>query len=62
MIIASSYLHSGRTRSIIEKDHYDNAVSQTLALGDRIAQFDYFSDIEDIQQEMQLVVSSRPEF
>jgi len=62
MVIASSYLHNGRTRLLIEKDHYDNAVSQTLALGDRIAQFDYFSDIEDIQQEMQLVVSSRPDF
>ena len=62
IVLASSYLHSGRTRSLIEKDHYDNAVSQTLALGDRVAQYDYFSDIQDIQQEMQLVISSRPDF
>ncbi|HEX5602684.1 MAG TPA: HAMP domain-containing protein, partial [Pyrinomonadaceae bacterium] len=62
ILLASSYLHSGRIRSLIEKDHYDNAVSQTNALGNRIAQFDYFSNLEDLEQEMQLVVSSRPDF
>jgi len=62
ILLASSYLHSGRIRSLIEKDHYDNAVGQTLALGDRIAKYDYFSDLENLQQEMQLVISSRPDF
>lgn len=62
ILLASSYLHSGRIRSLIEKDHYDNAVNQTTALGNRIAQYDYFSNLEDLQQEMQLVVSSRPDF
>ena len=62
ILLASSYLHSGRIRSLIEKDHYDNAVSQTVALGNRIAQYDYFSNLEDLQQEMQVVVSSRPDF
>jgi two-component system, NtrC family, sensor kinase len=62
IVLASSYLHSGRTRSLIEKDHYENAVSQTFALGDRISEYDYFSSVEDLQQEMQLVVSSRPDF
>src|SRR5215510_8189996 len=62
IVIASSYLHSGRIRSLIEKDHYDNAVNQTIALGNRIAQYDYFSNLEDLQQEMQVVVSSRPDF
>src|SRR5215510_1320516 len=62
ILIASSYLHSGRIRSLIEKDHYDNAVNQTIALGNRIAQYDYFSNLEDLQQEMQVVVSSRPDF
>jgi hypothetical protein len=62
IVLASSYLHNSRVRSLIEKDHYDNALSQTLALGSRIAQYDYFSDIQDIQQEMQLVVSSRRDF
>ncbi len=62
ILLASSYLHSGRIRSLIEKDHYDNAVSQTTALGNRIAQYDYFSNLEDLEQEMQVVVSSRPDF
>ena len=47
ILIASSYLHSNRIRSLIEKDHHDNAVNQTVALGNRIAQYDYFSNPED---------------
>ena len=62
ILLASSYLHSGRIRSLIEKDHYDNAVNQTIALGNRIAQYDYFSNLDDLEQEMQVVVSSRPDF
>src|SRR5690349_15206927 len=62
IVIASSYLHSSRIRTLIDKDHYDNAVAQSDALGNRIAQYDYFSNLEDLQQEMQVVMSSRPEF
>lgn len=62
ILLASSYLHSSRIRSLIEKDHYENAVSQTNALGNRIAEYDYFSNLEDLEQEMQVVVSSRPDF
>ncbi|HKP81725.1 MAG TPA: ATP-binding protein [Pyrinomonadaceae bacterium] len=62
ILLASSYLHSGRIRSIVEKDHYDNAVNQTVALSNRIAKYNYFSNLDDLQQEMQLVVSSRPDF
>lgn len=62
ILIASSYLHNGRIRSLIEKDHYETAVNQTVALGNRIAKYDYFSNLDDLQQEMQLVLSSRPDF
>ena len=62
ILIASSYLHNGRIRSLIEKDHYETAVNQTVALGSRIAKYDYFSNLDDLQQEMQLVLSSRPDF
>src|ERR1051325_4698320 len=62
IVIASSYLHGGRARSLIEKEHYDNTVNQTLALGNRMSKYDYFSTQEDLQQEMQLVVSARPDF
>src|ERR1043166_3120889 len=62
IVIASSYLHSNRIRSIIETDHHDDAVAQTIALGNRVTHYDYFSNLEDLQQEMQVVVSSRPDF
>ena len=62
IVVASSYLHNSRVRSLIERNHYDDALTQTLALGSRIAQYDYFSDIADIQQEMQLVITSRRDF
>src|ERR1041384_5698024 len=62
ILLASSYLHSGRIRSIVEKDHYDNAVNQTVALSNRIAKYNYFSNLDDLQEEMQLVVISRPDF
>lgn len=62
ILLGSSYLHNVRTRSVIEKDHFDNAVSQTLALAGRISAYDYFSSLEDLQQEMQLVAGSRPDF
>ncbi|SRR6266542_661836 len=60
VLLASSYLHSGRTRSLIEKDHYENAVSQTLALADRISAYHYFSSLEDLRQEMQLCHPTEP--
>ena len=62
ILVTSSYLHTVRTRALIEKDHYENATSQALALADRISTYDYFSSIEDLQQEMQLVAGSRPDF
>lgn len=60
--VASSYLHGVRTRSIIAKDHHDNAINQTLALANRISKYDYFSNLEDLRQEIDLVASSRPDF
>jgi len=62
ILFTSSYLHTVRTRSVIAKDHYENAISQTLVLTNRISAYDYFSSLEDLQQEMQLVAGSRPDF
>src|SRR5262245_59021352 len=62
ILFASSYLHTYRTRTLIEKDHHDNAINQTLALADRISRYDYFTNLEDLQQEMQVVAGSRPDF
>ena len=54
ILFTSSYLHTVRTRAVVEKDHYDNAIGQTLVLMNRISVYDYFSNLEDLQQEMQL--------
>ena len=62
ILLSSSYLHTVRTRAVIARDHYENAISQTAVLTDRISRYDYFSSLEDLQQEMQLVVGSRPDF
>ena len=47
---------------MISSDHYDNAINQTAVLANRISTYDYFSRPEDLQQEMQLVARSRPDF
>lgn len=62
IILTSFYLHSASVRALVERDHYDSAVSQTLALAGRINGYNYFSDVEDLQQEIQLVAASRPDF
>src|SRR6476646_1855974 len=62
ILFTSSYLHTVRTRAVVAKDHYENAISQTLVLTNRIAAYNYFSNLEDLQQEMQLVARSRPDF
>ena len=62
ILFTSSYLHTVRTRAVIARDHYENAISQTLVLANRISAYDYFSSLEDLQQEMQLVARSRPDF
>ena len=47
ILVTSSYLHTVRTRAVIARDHYENAISQTSVLTNRIAAYDYFSSIED---------------
>src|SRR5258705_11766257 len=62
IIVASSYRQGVRTRSIIEKDHHENAMNKTLALANRISKYDYFSNLKDLHQEIDLVAGSRPDF
>src|SRR5258705_8927681 len=62
ILFTSSYLHTARTRTVIAQDHYENVISQTLVLTNRISTYDYFSSLEDLHQEMQLVAGSRPDF
>ena len=62
IILTSFYLHSVSVRSLVEQDHYDSAVSQTLALAARVSGKDYLSAPEDLHREIQLVTDSRPDF
>lgn len=62
ILFTSSYLHTVRTRAVVAKDHYQNALDQTLVLTNRISAYDYFSSLPDLQQEMRLVAGSRPDF
>jgi signal transduction histidine kinase len=62
ILFTSSYLHTVRTRAVVAKDHYENALDQTLVLTNRISAYDYFSSLPDLQQETRLVAGSRPDF
>jgi two-component system, NtrC family, sensor kinase len=62
ILFTSSYLHTARTRSVVAENHYESAISQITVLTDRISRYDYFSSLPDLQQEMQLVAGSRPDF
>jgi signal transduction histidine kinase len=62
ILFTSSYLHTVRTRAVVEQNHFDGAISQTTVLAERISRYDYFSSLDDLQQEMQLVAGSRPDF
>ena len=62
ILYTSSYLHTARTRAVIESNHYESAISQISVLTDRISRFDYFDSLDDLQQEVQLVAGSRPDF
>src|SRR5215510_14187783 len=62
ILFTSSYLHTVRTRAVVEQNHYEGAISQITVLTDRISRYDYFSSLADLQQEMQLVAGSRPDF
>lgn len=62
ILLISSYLHSLITSALVEDYRYNNAISQVVTLAKRTATHDYFSTPADLQQEMQLIISSRRDF
>ena len=62
ILLVSSYLHGLITRSLVEDDRYNNAVGQTVAVAGRVAAYDYFAHPEELNQDLQLVKNSRPDF
>jgi two-component system NtrC family sensor kinase len=62
ILIISSYLHSLITSALVEDYRYNNAISQVITLAKRTATHNYFRTPDDLQQEMQLIISSRRDF
>jgi two-component system NtrC family sensor kinase len=63
ILLASAYLHSLLTESLVEEFHYDNAVGQVVTIAKRTATQDYFTKSPaDLLQDIQFVVNSRNDF
>ena len=60
--LASFSLHGASVRALVERDQYDSAVAQTLALAALISDNNYFSDPEGLRQRIQLIAASRTDF
>jgi two-component system NtrC family sensor kinase len=58
ILLVSLYLHGLITRILIEDIRYNDAVGQTVAMAGRIAARDYFLNLEDLRQDIQLVMVS----
>lgn len=61
-IIASTYLHSVVTKQLSEEYRYNNAVRQVATVAKRISALHYFDKRDDLLQETQFLVHSRPDF
>src|SRR5262245_27061928 len=61
ILAASFYLQSERTRAVVRQELHDDALSQRLVLSQRLSKYDYFSNLEDLNQDLELVISSRPD-
>ena len=62
ILLISSYLHGLITGALVEDYRYNNAISQVITLAKRTATHNYFRTPDDLQQEMQLIISSRRDF
>ncbi|PYS20613.1 MAG: hypothetical protein DMF72_20370 [Acidobacteria bacterium] len=61
-IIASTYLHGLITNQLGEEYRYNNAVRQVATIAKRTAALHYFDRPDDLSQETQFLVNSRPDF
>src|SRR6266567_1641754 len=58
----SAYLNNLITRTLIEEDRYSSAVSQTVAIAERIATQQLSSKPEELQRDIASVADLRPDF
>src|SRR5689334_9161700 len=62
IIVASTYLHGLITNQLGEEYRYNNAVRQVATMAKRTAILHYFDRPDDLLQETQFLVNSRPDF
>jgi two-component system NtrC family sensor kinase len=62
IVLVSAYLHQLITKTLIEEYRYNNAVGQVVTVAKRAETNGYFSKPDDLLQEIQFLVNSRPDF
>jgi two-component system NtrC family sensor kinase len=62
ILLVSAYLHRVITRTLIEDDRYNAAISRTVAISARIAGLQLFDNPRALQRDIQLVVQPPEDF
>src|SRR5438067_4642620 len=62
ILLLSAYLHQVITRTLIEDDRYNTAISRTVAISARIAALQLFDNPRALQRDIQLVVRAPEDF
>lgn len=62
IVLVSAYLHQLITKSMSEEYRYNNAIRQVVTVAKRTQNYNYFTQPDDLLQEIQFLVNSRPDF
>src|SRR5437660_10657907 len=62
ILLGSTYLHGLITKSLSEEYRYNNAIRQVVTVAKRTQTNNYFANRDDLLQEIQFLVNSRPDF
>ncbi|HEY5074220.1 MAG TPA: hypothetical protein VII34_05935, partial [Pyrinomonadaceae bacterium] len=62
ILLASTYLHGLITKSLSEEYRYNNAIRQVVTVAKRTQTYNYSASPNDLVQEIQFLVNSRPDF
>jgi two-component system NtrC family sensor kinase len=62
ILLASTYLHGLITKSLSEEYRYNNSIRQVITVAERTEHNNYFENPNDLLQEIQFLVKSRPDF
>src|SRR5437588_12536444 len=62
ILLVSTYLNGLITKSLSEEYRYNNAIRQVVTVARRTQTYNYFANPNDLLQETQFLVNSRPDF